>query len=74
MAEISKEQLILECTKIMTPLVYSGIKESFNPESKVFIQMCVAAGYKMADEILCAAKALEKKNLKNTQTTEQNPN
>jgi hypothetical protein len=61
MAEMSKEQLILECTKILTPLIHERLGKSYSPDTGIFIKMCVSAGKTMAEQIQDAANLLPDK-------------
>ena len=61
MAELAKEELILECTKIITPHMVDWLKEHYAPNDRPLIEKCVSAATMMAEEIQKAIKLLPDK-------------
>jgi hypothetical protein len=63
-----KQKLILECTKVMAPLMYPDLKTVWHMET--LVNKCVAAGTMMAAEIIKAETTLDKFLENNANKTE----
>lgn len=64
MAEMSKEQLILECVKIVTPHIFATTRGTLDPTSLSFIKKCSSAGFTLAGEIITSSKILKERSNK----------